>query len=170
LGQKEEAEAIAKPTTISNALQELIDKANSSFEKGKHYVVLAYEQALKDDYTPQGAKKMLLREIKIFGKSTIYACLPDEAKRTYTTGDEEAEENLQKLQHFQALENLQKLQQISDNEIIEKLGISLRPYDVWNFAALDLRFGKPYPGNTPADIVFNALYFFTQQGDLLVAA
>jgi hypothetical protein len=103
--QKQEEQAITR-VAVSDTLQELIDKANSSFRDGKQYVLLAYKQALAEGYTPDGAKKMLLREIKVFGKSTIYAALPDEAKRTYISSSSVEEENLQKLQHFQALENL----------------------------------------------------------------
>jgi hypothetical protein len=37
---------------ISDSLNKLIEKANASFEQGKHYVVLAYEQAIKEGFTP----------------------------------------------------------------------------------------------------------------------
>jgi ParB-like chromosome segregation protein Spo0J len=67
---------------------------------------------------------------------------------------------------------LEELESIIDpqsgQEILEKLGISIRPFDVWNFPKLDERFGKKYPGQIPADIVFNTLYFFTKQHDLVV--
>jgi len=56
----------------------------------------------------------------------------------------------------------------SDQEILKKLEISIRPHDVWNFSGLDRRFGRSYPGQIPADIVFNTLYFFTKQDDLVV--
>jgi ParB-like chromosome segregation protein Spo0J len=72
------------------------------------------------------------------------------------------------VRHQRRLEALQKITNPqTDLEILDKLGIKVRPYDIWNFPTLDLRFGKPYPGNIPADIVFNTLYFFTQQGDLV---
>lgn len=41
-------------------------------------------------------------------------------------------------------------------------------FDVWNFAGLDGRFGKPHPGNIPAGIVLNAVYYWTQKGALVV--
>lgn len=43
----------------------------------------------------------------------------------------------------------------------------IRPYSVWNFQ-LDARFGEEYPGQIPAGIVFNTLYFFTKPGDIVV--
>jgi ParB-like chromosome segregation protein Spo0J len=71
------------------------------------------------------------------------------------------------VKHQRRLERLQKITDPqTDLEILEKLGIPIRPYDVWNFQ-LDLKFGKSYPGNIPAAIVFNTLYFFTRQGDLV---
>jgi len=58
-------------------------------------------------------------------------------------------------------------QALTDLEIMEGVGWSIRPYDVWNFR-LDERFGWKYPGNIPAEIVANTLYFFTKQGDLII--
>lgn len=56
----------------------------------------------------------------------------------------------------------------TDIELMEEFDKNPRPYDVWNFPKLDTRFGKPYPGQIPADIVFQTLYFFTEQGNLVV--
>jgi hypothetical protein len=50
---------------------------------------------------------------------------------------------------------------------MNSLNISIRPYDVWNFSSLDERYGYKYPGQIPADIVFNT-FFFINQGDLVV--
>jgi DNA modification methylase len=79
---------------------------------------------------------------------------------------------------FKELDGKQKLEQLNqkkeagetltDEEILRALGISIRPYSVWNFSGLDNRFGMKYPGQIPADIVFNTLYFFTKPGDLVV--
>jgi len=41
-------------------------------------------------------------------------------------------------------------------------------YDIWNFSERDKRFGIEYPGNIPAGIVLNTLYYYTKQGDLVV--
>jgi hypothetical protein len=65
---------------ISNTLQHYIDEANTSFGKAKEYVVLAYEQALREGYTPVEAKQLLLEKITVFSDRTIYRYLPDEAK------------------------------------------------------------------------------------------
>lgn len=56
----------------------------------------------------------------------------------------------------------------TDIELMEEWGYSPLPYDVWKFNGRDDRFGRPYPGNIPAGIIFNVLYFFTKQGDLVV--
>jgi len=44
----------------------------------------------------------------------------------------------------------------------------LRIYDIWNFASRDERFGIEYPGNIPAGIVLNILYYYTEENDLIV--
>jgi ParB-like chromosome segregation protein Spo0J len=79
---------------------------------------------------------------------------------------------------FKELDGKQKLEQVeqkkeagevlTDEEILRSLGISIRPYSVWNFSGLDNRFGMKYRGQIPADIVFNTLYFFTKPNDLVV--
>jgi ParB-like chromosome segregation protein Spo0J len=96
------------------------------------------------------------------------------------------EEQKQKLENnkasidkvFKELDGKQKLERLNqkkqtgetmtDEEIMRSLGISIRPYSVWNFSGLDNRFGMKYPGQIPADIVFNVLYFFTKPNDLVV--
>jgi len=42
------------------------------------------------------------------------------------------------------------------------------PYDVWNFATCDQRFGDDWPGRIPAQVVGQVLYFYTEQGDLVM--
>jgi hypothetical protein len=49
-----------------------------------------------------------------------------------------------------------------------KLKIAIQPYTYWNMTKIRDKFGLPYPGRIPADIIFNLLYFFTKQGDLVV--
>ncbi|MBA7579627.1 hypothetical protein ES695_05185 [Candidatus Atribacteria bacterium 1244-E10-H5-B2] len=44
----------------------------------------------------------------------------------------------------------------------------LRVYDIWNFAGLDYNFGIEYPGNIPAGIVLNVLYYYTKENDLVI--
>ena len=56
----------------------------------------------------------------------------------------------------------------TDMELMEEWSYLPLPYDVWKFNGRDERFGLSYPGNIPAGIVFNTLYFFTEQGDLVV--
>lgn len=53
---------------------------------------------------------------------------------------------------------------ISDFETVFKHQL----YDVWSFPGLDPGFGKKWPGNIPASLIANALYYFTDPGDLVV--
>ena len=43
-----------------------------------------------------------------------------------------------------------------------------RIYNVWNFTACDPRLGDEHPGRIPGQIAMNVLYYFTEQGDLVV--
>lgn len=48
-------------------------------------------------------------------------------------------------------------------------GFEPTPYDFWYFgASCDNRFGDPYPGRIPGQIIQNLLYFYTEPGDLVV--
>lgn len=82
-------------------------------------------------------------------------------------GIESSYDKIQKWDELIELER-EKNKPKEDPEILESLGITAKPYDVWNIAGLDDRFGIKHPGNIPAEIVFNTLYFFTKQGDLVV--
>ena len=48
-----------------------------------------------------------------------------------------------------------------------ELGYPPTPWDVWKFIR-DKKYGLEYPGSIPAGIVFNTLYFYTEQGDTIV--
>lgn len=53
----------------------------------------------------------------------------------------------------------------------QTLGIAFKPqiYNVWNFAGCDEKYGvQDYPGRIPGQIVENVLYYFTNEGDLIV--
>jgi len=41
-------------------------------------------------------------------------------------------------------------------------------YNVWSFEKRDTRLGIQHPGNIPGQIVMNVLYYYTEQGDLVV--
>jgi len=43
-----------------------------------------------------------------------------------------------------------------------------RIYNVWNFNQCDPRLGVEHPGRIPGQIVMNLLYYYTEQGDLVV--
>lgn len=57
---------------------------------------------------------------------------------------------------------------LSDLELINALGLPVLPYDVWTFSTCDPRFGADYPGRIPGQLVAQVLYFFTEQGDLVL--
>lgn len=44
----------------------------------------------------------------------------------------------------------------------------LRVFNVWNFQALDTRFGIGHPGNIPGQVNMNLNYYYTEPGDLVV--
>jgi len=76
---------------------------------------------------------------------------------------------LQKLREIRILEESEADCKSNDDQaLMVRLGYPPRPYDVWNFPDLDDRFGRSCPGNIPAGLVFNLLYFFTSRGDLVV--
>jgi DNA modification methylase len=56
----------------------------------------------------------------------------------------------------------------SDQDRMENLGITIQPYDVWNFYKCDDLFGRKHPGRIPGQLVAHVLYFFTEQGDVVI--
>jgi len=45
---------------------------------------------------------------------------------------------------------------------------TLRVYNVWRFSEPDHRLGRDTPGRIPGQIALNLLYYYTEQGDLVV--
>jgi hypothetical protein len=64
----------------STKLNMLFTEINSTFGHARDLVLEAYNLAIKEKYTPQQAKKLLLDNITIFKKTQIYAYLPQECK------------------------------------------------------------------------------------------
>lgn len=60
------------------------------------------------------------------------------------------------------------LQGKTDIERFEALGLQPKVYDVWNFAECNKLMGQEHPGRIPGQILLNALYYNTEQGDLVV--
>lgn len=74
---------IKHPTTsISSKLQQLIERANSSFPSTGDAVMAAYKQAIGEGYTPRQAKNVLYDNIHFLDKRTIRRYMPNEAKDT----------------------------------------------------------------------------------------
>ena len=75
----------------------------------------------------------------------------------------------------QVANEIRRSEKATEAEKAIKLGVAefestfkLKLFDVWNFAALDPGFGQTWPGNIPASLVANAIYYFTEAGDLVV--
>jgi hypothetical protein len=71
---------------ISIRLQELINQANNGFPSTGEAIMAAYNQALKEEYTPRQAKNILYDNIHSLDERTIRRYLPLEAKDTEKSG------------------------------------------------------------------------------------
>jgi len=56
----------------------------------------------------------------------------------------------------------------TDQERAKELGIKIRPYNVWNFSECHQLFGSEYPGRIPGEIILHTLFFYTEQGDMVI--
>lgn len=56
----------------------------------------------------------------------------------------------------------------SDQERFKSLGWGLRTWDHWYFNNIDQRFGDEWPGRIPAQMIAHILYYFSDQGDLVL--
>jgi hypothetical protein len=61
------------PSKTSKNLEKLMESADISFEDGKHYVKSAYEQAIKEGFSPQEADKLLYEKTRIINKYGLQA-------------------------------------------------------------------------------------------------
>ncbi|MDR9756946.1 MAG: DNA methyltransferase [Thermoanaerobacterales bacterium] len=65
-------------------------------------------------------------------------------------------------------EAILKARRRTDVELLADFGYEPQVYTIWNFTNRDERFGIKHPGNLPAGILFNILYYYSQQGDIVV--
>jgi hypothetical protein len=56
----------------------------------------------------------------------------------------------------------------TDAERLERLGIAIQPYDVWNFGKCHDLFGAKHPGRIPGELIAHVLYFYTEPGAMVV--
>lgn len=61
-----------------------------------------------------------------------------------------------------------KARRRTDLELMADFGYEPQVFTIWKFNGRDERFGVEHPGNIPAGILFNVLYYWTEQGDLVV--
>ena len=60
------------------------------------------------------------------------------------------------------------LQDKTDQERFKALNWGLRAWDNWYFNDVDHRFGNPWPGRIPAQLVAHTLFYFTKENDLVL--
>jgi hypothetical protein len=60
------------------------------------------------------------------------------------------------------------LNERTDQECFKALNWGLRTWDQWNFNDVDHRFGDPWPGRIPAQLVAHTLFYFTRKNDLVL--
>lgn len=61
-----------------------------------------------------------------------------------------------------------KLEGKNDLDKCEELRWEIRPWNYWEWFEPDKRFGDECPGRIPAQIIANILYFFSEEGDLVL--
>ncbi len=107
--------------------------------------------------TQQGAAKLLqqIAELQIVVKSTLTSGIPH---------SEVAERFNLPLQLIWAID----LDGRDDAERMKRLNINVQPYDVWNFAKSGDLFGAQHPGRIPGELIAHVLYFYTNQGDVVI--
>ncbi len=67
---------------------------------------------------------------------------------------------------LEGMDDVQRLEKLSED--VKGLKCTPRPYDVWNFAECCDLMGYKYKGRIPGQIILQLLYFFTEQGDLII--
>ena len=103
----------------------------------------------------------------IVGKLSKMAELPKFIKNRLDAGiphTDVAEQTPLPLQLVYAID----LEGKTDEQRMEKLGIKVQPYDVWNFAKCGDLFGNQHPGRIPGELIAHVLYFYTQPGDVVI--
>lgn len=55
-----------------------------------------------------------------------------------------------------------------DRDRAKQLGVNIRPHDAWQFRDCRDLFGHDYPGRIPGDLLWNVLYFYTKQNDIVL--
>ena len=59
--------------------------------------------------------------------------------------------------------------EMTDNVVrMERLGITVQPYDLWNFSGCHPLFGLEHPGRIPGELVAHVLHCFTERGAVVI--
>jgi len=64
------------------------------------------------------------------------------------------------------IEDMWGNKQISDVNVVFEF--EPKVYNIWNFAGRNKQFGLEYPGNIPGEIALNVIYYYTNEGNLIV--
>lgn len=67
---------------------------------------------------------------------------------------------------LEGMDDVSRLEKLSENN--NGLDCNPRPYDVWNFSECCDLMGYKYKGRIPGQLALQLLYFFTEQGDLVI--
>jgi len=59
------------------------------------------------------------------------------------------------------------IKDLNDDELFHKYNIKRELYNIWSFGRKDTRFGDPKFGWMPPEIMFNLLYYYTNQEDTI---
>lgn len=144
----------------------VLEKANSDIERQK-IAIIANVQRRDVSETEQKRKVNTLakttgwsprRIAKELGMS--YRWIVDHLSKKYKekTGPKRIARSAIKSQENEAIP-----ESTSQND-----GFKPIPYNIWLFNSCDERFGGPYPGRIPGQIVQNVLHYFTDPGALVV--
>ncbi len=151
--------------------QQLIEECKDIVVEG----VFASRWALIETYHNLG--KRILAENDNFERSKIYGeKICSRVSISLGKSRQTIQRTIQFARNFPDLSQLPEGKNISWHKICNNLlpapkedkDFEPKIYDIWNFQGIDDRFGQPHPGNIPAGIILNTLYYYTKEGDLVV--
>lgn len=76
-------ESLSAVQSMSQKLRLMLEEVNQAFGHAKEVVQAAYNQARSEGFSPEDARKLLLKNTKTFRQRTIYLYLPDECKNKH---------------------------------------------------------------------------------------
>jgi ParB-like chromosome segregation protein Spo0J len=115
------------------------------------------------------AEEAHVSHTKIDQGTKLWAEAPEKAEEIITQGAEAKESVARIVGEMRRRERASESQKIIEQGSADFSSLfKLQRYDVWGFQGLDPGFGRPWPGNIPASLVANVLYYFTEKGALVI--